>query len=58
MIALEPEAASIFCKELPVENFEGGSSNIDVFSPGKRYLVLDAGGKRKLKFNKIYIFVN
>ncbi|XP_022320831.2 heat shock 70 kDa protein 12A-like [Crassostrea virginica] len=44
VIALEPEAASIFCKELPVEKFEGGSSNIDVFSPGKRYLVLDAGG--------------
>ncbi|XP_022321480.2 heat shock 70 kDa protein 12A-like isoform X1 [Crassostrea virginica] len=44
VIALEPEAASIFCKELPVEKFEEGSSNIDVFSPGKRYLVLDAGG--------------
>ena len=54
MIALEPEAASIFCKELPVEKFEEGSSNIDVFSPGKRYLVLDAGGKRTLKFNMLY----
>lgn len=51
MIALEPEAASIFCKELPVEKFEGGSDNINVFSPGQRYLVLDAGGKNN--FNNI-----
>ena len=50
MIALEPEAASIFCKELPVEKCEGGSSNIDVFSPGKIYLVLVAGGKIKKIF--------
>ena len=50
MIALEPEAASIFCKELPVEKFEGESSYIDVFSPGKRYFVLDAGGKIKRMF--------
>lgn len=28
-----------------MEKFEGGSDNINVFSPGQRYLVLDAGGK-------------
>lgn len=50
VIALEPEAASIFCKELPVEKFEGGSDNINVFSTGQRYLVLDAGGNNNYHF--------
>ena len=44
VIALEPEAASIFCKELLVEKFEEGSDNINVFQEGQKYLVLDAGG--------------
>ncbi|XP_061164053.1 heat shock 70 kDa protein 12B-like [Saccostrea echinata] len=44
VIALEPEAASIYCKELPVEKLSGTESGIGVFSPGKKYLVLDAGG--------------
>ncbi|XP_061183230.1 heat shock 70 kDa protein 12B-like [Saccostrea echinata] len=43
MIALEPEAASIYCKHLPVEKFEG-TNHISVFQPGSKYLVLDAGG--------------
>lgn len=34
-----------------MEKFEGGSDNINVFSPGQRYLVLDAGGKNN--FNNI-----
>lgn len=47
-IVLESEAAYIFCKELPVKKFEDGSNNIDVFSPGQRYLVLNAGGKSQI----------
>lgn len=47
-IVLESEAAYIFCKELPVEKFEDGSNNIDVFSPGQRYLVLNADGKSQV----------
>ncbi|XP_060577016.1 heat shock 70 kDa protein 12A-like [Ruditapes philippinarum] len=45
-LALEPEAASLFCKYLPVEKVEGndGESRISSFAPGKKYLVLDAGG--------------
>lgn len=43
IIALEPEAASIYCKHLPVEKLKGGDA-IDVFQPGSKYLVLDAGG--------------
>ena len=44
VIALEPEAASIFCKEVLVEKFEEWSDNINVFQEGQKYLVLDAGG--------------
>lgn len=44
-IALEPEAASLYCKHLPVEKISGcDSQNFSAFSPGSRYLVLDAGG--------------
>ena len=46
MIALEPEAASLYCKYLPLEKFEESDGpGLDAFSPGWRYLVLDAGGK-------------
>jgi len=47
ILALEPEAASIYCKHLPVEcKQEEGKKHIDTFSPGSKYLVLDAGGKK------------
>lgn len=44
MIALEPEAASLFCKYLPIEKLQGSEGGIGAFKPGSRYLVLDAGG--------------
>ena len=45
MIALEPEAASLYCKYLPMEKLEGSDGpGLGAFSPGCRYLVLDAGG--------------
>lgn len=45
LIALEPEAASIYCKHLPVNKRAGNSKvNLDSFSVGTKYLVLDAGG--------------
>lgn len=47
VIALEPEAASILCKELQLAKYKDGSDSINVFSPGQRYLVLDAGGRIK-----------
>ncbi|XP_065928739.1 uncharacterized protein MCAP_0864-like [Magallana gigas] len=43
IIALEPEAAYICCKHLPVEELEG-TNTISAFQPGSKYLVLDAGG--------------
>ena len=44
-IALEPEAASIFCRYLPLDRFEdSGGENIAKYPPGTKYMVLDAGG--------------
>ena len=42
-IALEPEAASLFCKHLPVEKLPD-AKGIGVFRPGAKYMVLDCGG--------------
>ncbi|XP_061163780.1 heat shock 70 kDa protein 12A-like [Saccostrea echinata] len=45
VIALEPEAASLFCKHVPIEKMTGSSGKgFNVFSPGSAYIVLDAGG--------------
>ncbi|XP_021355916.1 heat shock 70 kDa protein 12A-like isoform X2 [Mizuhopecten yessoensis] len=43
-IALEPEAASLYCKHLPVEKMGGSEQGFTCFSKGSKYLVLDAGG--------------
>ncbi|CAG2207883.1 unnamed protein product [Mytilus edulis] len=41
LIALEPEAASMFCKYMPVEK---GEHSFQSFQPGSKYMVLDCGG--------------
>ncbi|KAH3834058.1 hypothetical protein DPMN_107376 [Dreissena polymorpha] len=41
-LALEPEAASLYCRHLPVQR--EGESSLSSFRVGKKYLVLDAGG--------------
>ena len=56
MIALEPEAASIYCQHLPVEKLEG-SNSISAFQPGSKYLVLDAGGTVEDFFQSIQSFI-
>lgn len=43
IIALEPEAASIYCRRLPAEKLEGANT-VHPLQPGSKYLVLDAGG--------------
>lgn len=47
IIALEPEAASLWCKQLPQEGFMADSSDKKKFedSPGIQYIVVDCGGK-------------
>nr|XP_034302783.1 heat shock 70 kDa protein 12A-like [Crassostrea gigas] len=43
MIALEPEAASLFCMHLPVQK-DSVNSTFGVFKSGQKYMVVDAGG--------------
>ncbi|KAL3878543.1 hypothetical protein ACJMK2_030883 [Sinanodonta woodiana] len=44
LIALEPEAASIFCQHLPLKMISGTDGGFKPFQLGSKYLVLDAGG--------------
>jgi len=45
MLSLEPEAASMYCRYLPLERIKGtGNTTISCFQPGSKYMVLDAGG--------------
>ncbi|XP_062591035.1 heat shock 70 kDa protein 12A-like [Saccostrea cucullata] len=59
-IALEPEAASLFCQHLPVERLAGASKGFGVSQEGAKYIVIDLGGgtaditvHEKLKDNKL-----
>ena len=45
MIALEPEAASIFCRHLPQTRFrQGDYVDLATFQEGTQYMLLVAGG--------------
>ena len=44
MICLEPEAAAIYCKWLPIER---DNELLNIMKPGRRFFVLDAGGNVK-----------
>lgn len=46
-LALEPEAASVYCKSIPMERRQHDSQGdtLGPFSPHTRYLVLDLGGQ-------------
>lgn len=64
-IALEPEAASMYCKRLPIEmlndNLRVQNEGFQFFSQGNQYLVLDAGGMHyihiKLAKSELYASV-
>ncbi|XP_060083361.1 heat shock 70 kDa protein 12A-like [Ylistrum balloti] len=44
-IALEPEAAALYCRTLSVEKLDTGSNkSLTMFKPGTEYVVLDLGG--------------
>ena len=47
VIALEPEAASLYCRGLDIEHFVSGDGEVKSvsFKPGTNYMVIDAGGK-------------
>lgn len=50
LIALEPEAASLFCMHLPIDKLSvegsasGSSAKISPFQKGTKYMVVDVGG--------------
>lgn len=50
IIALEPEAGAIFCKERKLKDFVGqtGSARVSdtLVSPGKSYVMMDIGGTK------------
>ena len=46
-IVYEPEAASVYARLLPVDRFVGENKTtiLKTFDPGKKFIVVDAGGK-------------
>lgn len=44
-IALEPEAASIYCQYLPTEKLRGAEADFQMSTAGTRYMIVDLGGK-------------
>lgn len=49
-IALEPEAAALYCRYLPVEKLLGVAKDeeapkLKTFCPGAEYLIVDLGGR-------------
>lgn len=49
IFALESEAASVFCKQLPSDGFIGQCQETLEQQPGSQYMVVDCGGKIPLK---------
>lgn len=45
IVALEPEAASIFCQFLQTEKKDCSDSGFTVTAEGTEYMVVDLGGK-------------
>lgn len=54
MIALEPEAASLYCMYQPIKK-DSKNSNFRAFKAGEKYMVVDAGGTSP--FNNIKTFL-
>jgi hypothetical protein len=53
LIALEPEAASIYCQYLPTEKLKGAERGFSMSEEGTQYMVVDNGGTYN---NVIYIY--
>ncbi|OWF52545.1 heat shock 70 kDa protein 12A-like [Mizuhopecten yessoensis] len=43
-IALEPEAASMYCQHLPLDKLTGAGTGFSVTKKGTKYMVIDLGG--------------
>lgn len=44
LIALEPEAASIYCQHLPIEKLQGAGAGFTMSRKGTKYMIIDLGG--------------
>ncbi|XP_052083292.1 heat shock 70 kDa protein 12B-like isoform X4 [Mytilus californianus] len=44
LIALEPEAASIYCQYLPTEKLNGAEEGFTMSEVGTKYMIIDVGG--------------
>ena len=44
LIALEPEAASIYCQYVPTEKLKGAERGFSISEEGTQYMVVDSGG--------------
>jgi hypothetical protein len=55
VIALEPEAAALFVKHVPVERRIDGKAGdgFQTFCPGSKYIVVDAGGMYCIKIGLV-----
>ena len=57
LICLEPEAASIYCRQLETDQFATGQDEDTKLlrKTGQKYMIVDAGGKKKIDmlFNQI-----
>lgn len=52
-IALEPEAASLYCQYVPTDKIHGSEgATFSVGKPGSKYMVIDLGGKDNTVCNK------
>ncbi|XP_076112735.1 heat shock 70 kDa protein 12B-like [Mytilus galloprovincialis] len=44
LIALEPEAASIYCQHLPIEKLQGARTGFSMTKKGTKFMIIDLGG--------------
>ena len=54
LIALEPEAASIYCQYLPTKKLKGAERGFSMSEEGTQYMVVDNGGNYNAV---IYIYI-
>ena len=56
LFALEPEAASVCCRNLEFKHLsEESEENNDMdFPPGTKYMIIDAGGNYNIRFSDTY----
>lgn len=45
LIALEPEAASIYCQYLPTKKLNGADEGFTMAEVGTKYMIVDLGGE-------------